>query len=182
MWENICELFEKIGDWGENNFWLALCVAIIAFMQWRTSEKQRKQDLFDKRFEFYDRLKNLYLSLFQREKAGGPKYIEPDDISPYLPEAKWLFGEDMVSAIQDMDGLELNEEDQIFRNLPYNIEKVFNRYMIVENKYHLWKLIWSVIKNIIWFIIPISVVSIKSKIMRAKWKMAEIKHKLKRKK
>ena len=132
MWENVCELFKKISDWGENNFWLALCVAIIAFMQWRTSEKQRKQDLFDKRFEFYNKSKNIYFSMPEKKKAGLNPYLEAEDLFPLTSEALWLFGEDMVKVLSDLVGTELEEDDRCFNNLPEHVENIFNKYMKVD--------------------------------------------------
>lgn len=63
-----------LGSFSGDNFWLALCVALIAFLQWRTSEKQRKQDLFDIRLEFYKRLK-IHIFLYQQRKKLVPIHI-----------------------------------------------------------------------------------------------------------
>lgn len=120
---------EFLGSFNADNFWLALCVAGIAFLQWRTSEKQRKQDLFDIRFKFYQKLKNIYFSLTTKQKAGLNPYLEAEDLFPLLPEAKWLFGEDMANAISDMQGLELDDTDEVFETLPYKVEKIFEKYM-----------------------------------------------------
>ena len=118
-----------LGSFSGDNFWLALCVALIAFLQWRTSEKQRKQDLFDIRLEFYKRLKNTYLSLSAKKEAGANPYLEPEDLFPLTSEAKWLFGKDLAKAISDMQGLELDETDSAFENLPFEIEKIFEKDM-----------------------------------------------------
>ncbi len=123
---------EFLGDLSSNNFWLAFAVLIVAFLQWRTSEKQRKQDLFDIRFKFYQRLKEVYFSLRRKKKAGGNPYLEPEDLFPLLSEARFLFGEDVAQAISDMQGLELDDTDSAFEVLPHNIEKVFEKYMRVK--------------------------------------------------
>lgn len=132
MCEFICDFFEYITNLDGNNFWLALCILIISFMQWKTEEKQRKQDLFDKRFEFYNKLKNIYFSMPEKKKSGLNPYLEAEDLFPLTSEALWLFGEDMVKVLSDLVGTELKEDDKWFNNLPDNVEKVFNKYMKVD--------------------------------------------------
>ncbi len=128
----VLKMKEFLGDLSSNNFWLALAVAIIALLQWRTSEKQRKQDLFEIRFKFYQRLKDVYFSLYRKKEAGGNPYLESEDLFPLLSEARFLFGEDVAQAISDMQGLEPDDIDFAFGKLPDDIEKVFEKYMKVK--------------------------------------------------
>lgn len=122
-------MIEKLGSFDADNFWLALSVVVIALLQWRTSEKQRKQDLFDIRLNFYQKLKNVYFSLSSKQKSGFNPYLEPEDLFPLISEAKWLFGKDMAKAISDMQGIELDDTDVAFESLPYEVEKIFEKYM-----------------------------------------------------
>ena len=124
----------------ENNFWLATIVTIVACLQWLTLERQRKKDLFDKRYKFYKNIQNIYLSLEEKHKNGGNPYLEAEDIFPYITEAKWLFGNDVAEALNNLIGKELDGTDQIFRSLPENINEVFDKYMQIEAHNYLWNI------------------------------------------
>jgi hypothetical protein len=72
---------------------LAPTVAVLGItftvLQWRTSEKGRQNDLFDRRYAFYMRLREAYLS--QHDKDNPP--LEFEDWFPLaeddLPPENW---------------------------------------------------------------------------------------------
>lgn len=105
---------------------------LIAYMQWQTNERERKQNLYNLRIQFYEEIRKLYLSLDNKAHKIGIDYIAEDDIFQYTAKADWLFGEDMVEALNKLVGKELDYDDQTFRCLPYEVEKVFTKYMKIE--------------------------------------------------
>ena len=68
---------------------------IFAGLQWWTNEKKRQNELFDRRYQFYVRLKGVYLS--QHNSENQP--LDVEDWIPYAEEAGFLFGDDIQKHI-----------------------------------------------------------------------------------
>ncbi len=75
---------------------IAIAGTIIAIMQWRTNELKRKQDLFDKRYDFYQRLRKVYLA----HHGTNPSQFHELTLEPYVEESSFLFGADIPQHIQ----------------------------------------------------------------------------------
>ena len=71
-------------------------------MQWRTSERHRQNDLFDKRYELYMRIRSTYLG----QHDGQPLDIE--DWIPLAEEANFLFGEDIRKHVLSLNDKEVS--------------------------------------------------------------------------
>ena len=56
-------------------FLIAIFMAYIAYQQWQTNERKRRQDLYDKRYEFYEAILN---KINEIEKT---KFLNNADIS-----------------------------------------------------------------------------------------------------
>lgn len=78
---------------------IAIAGGVIAWLQWRTNERKRRQDLFDKRYEFYRRALSTYQE-FHSDRIGSTEAWEFDYL--YM-EAKFLFGDDIVDHLQSYD-------------------------------------------------------------------------------
>jgi hypothetical protein len=78
---------------------IAIAGGIIAWFQWRTNEKKRKQDLFDGRFDFYNRAVSLYEELWDDRRVGTTTSDEQDAL---YAEASFLFGADIVQHLRTM--------------------------------------------------------------------------------
>ena len=92
--------------WENPTVWIAIAVAIIAFMQWRTAEKKRKQELFDKRYFFYN---NVFQLFYQKQTQN--KNVTVEDLLPYANEAMFLFDKklsDHVMSIMQYSKKDLN--------------------------------------------------------------------------
>lgn len=83
---------------------LAPTIAIVGlaftYFQWKTSEQSRQNALFDRRYEFYCRIREAYLS--QHNPNTPPLDIE--DWIPLSEEAGFLFGdeiEDLILSLPD---------------------------------------------------------------------------------
>jgi hypothetical protein len=79
---------------------VAVVGLVFAGLQWWTTERERQNTLFDRRFNFYTRLKQIYLS--QHDRSNPP--LTEEDWSPLAEEAGFLFGDDIerfVSSLAD---------------------------------------------------------------------------------
>src|SRR4051794_19909369 len=79
---------------------LAIAGAIVAWLQWRTNERKRKQDLFDRRFSFYLKAVSFYKEIWS-ESAGT---THDHDWKALYVEASFLFGPDVVKHLKAMNG------------------------------------------------------------------------------
>ncbi|MBQ2883572.1 MAG: hypothetical protein IJE43_07375 [Alphaproteobacteria bacterium] len=123
-------------------FTSALVTFLIAYVQYKANQQNLKKELFDRRCNFYDELKSIYYSLDATGKSAP--YCQIEDISHLMPKAKWLFGEDMCEAIQELNCKEIDEIDRALGVLPNNIEKLFAKYMHIESNYNFWTFICAV--------------------------------------
>lgn len=73
---------------------IAIAGTIIAILQWRTSELSRKQELFDRRYEFYQRVRKIYFAV-----ASSEEPIDVTDFFDVAEEASFLFGTDIAKHI-----------------------------------------------------------------------------------
>jgi len=76
---------------------IAIAVALLTYYQWRTEESKRKQDLFDKRYDFFKRMWALYSSHMERPNEYAP--LEMIDLLDYVHEAEFLFGKDILEHL-----------------------------------------------------------------------------------
>lgn len=96
---------------------VAIAVGVIGWLQWRTNERKRKQDLFDRRFAFYLRAVSGYEELWSERVGTSSKY----DWDTLYVEASFLFGPDVVQHLKTMS-----------RNTKFDIQwfaEPFRRYM-----------------------------------------------------
>ena len=98
---------------------IALFAVLIAYLQWQTEERKRKQDLFDKRYAFFKRLWKIYSDY---TKSGtGAKQIQGADLVDLIHECDFLFGKDIVDHIfkipqkQSIDHLDYDWFSKPFR-------------------------------------------------------------------
>lgn len=78
---------------------IAVGGGIIAWFQWRTNETKRRQDLFDRRFEFYKRAVAGYEELWSDRNGTTTAY----EWKYFQVEAGFLFGPDVVEHLKTMD-------------------------------------------------------------------------------
>jgi hypothetical protein len=76
---------------------IAIIAVYIAYKQWDTEEKKRKQDMFDKRYAFFKQMWNMYSGHIQNPNLYPPT-VEVD-LLDYSHEAEFLFGKDIVDHI-----------------------------------------------------------------------------------
>ncbi len=72
---------------------IAIVVAIIAFLQWRTAEINRRQQLFDKRYLFF---KELWRRYENSVTSGRGEELDVEDLFDMIHEAEFLFGKEIA--------------------------------------------------------------------------------------
>jgi hypothetical protein len=77
---------------------IAMVGLVIGFLQWRTNHLKRKNELFDRRYEFYYRFREWWLNT-GRKPDYAQREIDVDDLLPWGEEASFLFGNDIVRHI-----------------------------------------------------------------------------------
>jgi len=77
---------------------IAIGVAVIGFFQWHTNENKRKQELFDRRFDFYKRALSAYEE-FHSERIGT---TEAWEFEYFYIEAGFIFGDDIVEHLRNV--------------------------------------------------------------------------------
>lgn len=107
-----------------------ILACFIAYLQCNTYDKQRRQELYEPRYKFYQELQNIYYSLDNPTK--NTHYIQFEDISHLLSRSEWLFGKDMRKAINDLNSRTLDEMDKKLGILPDYLERIFAKYMTIE--------------------------------------------------
>jgi hypothetical protein len=78
---------------------LAIAGGIIAWLQWRTNERKRKQDLFDRRFALYLKAVSYYEEIWSEQAGTSPDY----DWKTLYVEASFLFGPDIEAHLETMN-------------------------------------------------------------------------------
>lgn len=82
---------------------LAVFGSLIAYLQWRTNELKRKNDYFDRRYNFYKKVELMWLDSATDEQLSALGF-EKEDLIPVAEEADLLFGEDVANHIISLTG------------------------------------------------------------------------------
>ncbi len=77
---------------------VAILGTVFLGLNWRTNEKKRKNELFDRRYDFYKNLRQIYLD--QDLKHGS---LDWSDWAPFAEEASFLFGDDIAKHIMSLE-------------------------------------------------------------------------------
>jgi hypothetical protein len=101
---------------------IAAVVGLITFFQWRTNEKKRQNELFDRRYKFYQRLKSFYLIYSEQPR-------DETDLIPFCDEASFLFGDDIVRHILAIGDHDIPDEVKIGGLIDGWFVKPFMKYL-----------------------------------------------------
>ncbi len=112
--------FEKPAPyfWETSSFWLALIIAVITWKQWNTSEQQRRQELFERRFSLYEQ---AFAFLYKHCILG--QKVKESDLLPIANEASFLFNKSVANHILSI----ASYNDAILNYDWFN--KPFNKFM-----------------------------------------------------
>ena len=138
----------------------------IAYQQWQTNERKRKQDLFDKRWDLYKRIRSKFWELvmlcFHSNLSKEKYYFEnifynepiPNDYTEeflkqthknyifeeFKEEVYFLFGEDVyyrLKCLQSKEMFDLYKGFSIGDYFDTYFKEVFSKYLSIEPKRHL---------------------------------------------
>ncbi len=74
---------------------VGVATVAIAYWQYQANQRIRRNDLFDKRYAFYQELEDFWLSTVC---ADSPE-LDVEDLAPAAVKAEFLFGEDISKHI-----------------------------------------------------------------------------------
>lgn len=106
-------------------FLIACFMGYVAYQQWQTNERKRRQDLFDKRFKFYCEMKNIFEAMYD----GDLETLNLDSTHILLNDnradlALFLFGKDIQEHIINLFDKKIKTHD--------DFTQPFNKYLSVE--------------------------------------------------
>jgi len=84
---------------------VAVIGSCIAFLQWRTNELKRKQDLFDRRYAYYQQVRKIYFAV-----ASSERPTDETDFFDLAEEASFLFGDDVAKHIVSIADRKIPEQ------------------------------------------------------------------------
>lgn len=97
----------------------------VAIFQWRTNEKKRQNDLFDRRYALYQRIEKWWLAT--ADSDAPPPDIE--DLVPVAQEVEFLFDKNLAKHIISLEG-KRHTGSPFFPNEDFF--KPFRRYLILR--------------------------------------------------
>jgi hypothetical protein len=79
---------------------IAIAGVVIAVLNHLHARRKRKDDLFDRRYEFYKSVRERWM------RTGEPEQpcLDVDDVVPIAEEAALLFGNDIAQHILSLEG------------------------------------------------------------------------------
>lgn len=75
-------------------------VACVTYLQYRTSDQQRKNELFDHRYDFYRKMENQWLSTTRND---DPFVTDIITLIPLAQEARFIFDDDIADHILSLE-------------------------------------------------------------------------------
>lgn len=78
---------------------IAIAGGVIAYLQWRTADKKRNQDLFDRRFAVFETARNLLQDL---QLNGNPSQEALRAYAIGTSGAEFLFNDEVARYLQDI--------------------------------------------------------------------------------
>jgi len=78
---------------------VAVVALILGIFNYRLAARRRRDDLFDRRYKFYERVRSIWLSTGTGAADGQRPWLDIDDLLPLAEEADSLFGNDIAKHI-----------------------------------------------------------------------------------
>lgn len=110
---------------------VAVIGILIGVKNYRLAIRKRKDDLFDRRYNFLKDFERLWKTTGLESDGATRMYLEWDDIEPFAQEAYFLFGNEIVRHLKSYEG---KSYDRSFPWVPDSeLAKPFNKYLCFEN-------------------------------------------------
>jgi hypothetical protein len=103
---------------------IALIAVIYAGMQAKTAKIKRRQDLFDLRYAFYRKVREMYVAVAQYDRP-----YDGFDFYDLAEEASFLFGDDVAKHIASMTDRKIPEQVKYAGIVDDWFIKPFNKYL-----------------------------------------------------
>lgn len=118
---------------------VAIVGTCIAIFQWSLAAKKRKDELFDRRWDFYCRAKKIFLdeltnTINNQKKDKISRHISLNWTNHYADEAFFLFGEDIEKHIrafpeQIVESKKVKANRKIIEDPVLTFRKPFKKYL-----------------------------------------------------
>lgn len=91
---------------------IALVGILLAVMNYRLAKKRRRDELFDRRYDFYKKLERVWRNTGNGAAPGAQPWLDWDDLEPWAQEAEFLFDSTVAEHIRSY-------ADKEFKGLPW---------------------------------------------------------------
>lgn len=127
---------------------IAILGAIIAYMQWKTNQKRLKHELFDRRYEQFEAIRNFLGSIITSGKVSqdaeqafligtrGVRFIFDDEIHVYVNTYLWHLALKLQTLSAELEGVPVGEARTKNVREQAEIKKQFNEELkSIESKF-----------------------------------------------
>jgi hypothetical protein len=83
---------------------IAVAGITIGVLNYLHARRKRKDDLFDRRYEFYKRVRDWWLKTGTGAAPGQDPSVHPEDVIPIADEARLLFGKEVAQHLMSLVG------------------------------------------------------------------------------
>lgn len=83
---------------------IAIAGIVIGTLNYLHTRRKRQDDLFDRRYEFYKRVRDWWLTTGTGAAPGSDPIVGVEDVVPIAEEARLLFGKDVAQHILSLEG------------------------------------------------------------------------------
>ena len=102
----------------------------IGIKTYKLALRKRKDDLFDRRYQFLKNFEKLLKTTGPESKGATRMSLEWGDIEPWAQEAYYLFGKDIAEHLRSYEGKSF---DQVLPWVPDSkLAKPFGKYLCFE--------------------------------------------------
>ena len=83
---------------------IALAAFGLGLFNYLLAKRRRKDELFDRRYEFYKEIESWWRSTGDGAEEGVTNWLDWDELEPWAQEAEILFGKDVAAHIRSYAG------------------------------------------------------------------------------
>jgi hypothetical protein len=109
---------------------IAIGGVLIAWQQHKLNHRKRKDELFDKRYAFYQSVVRVHLGTWPGHNSRDDRELELEDVIDMSIEGRYLFGEEvqnLILKLPEMSASNPNWADS-------EVSKPFDKYLLFEDK------------------------------------------------
>ena len=107
---------------------IAFAALILGFQNYRLAPRRKQDELFDRRYAFYQRLRSIWVSSGTGARPNEDPNLNVEDLIPIAEEAQFHFGDDIATHILSIEGSG-NSGHTAFPNEEF--VRPFRRYLLL---------------------------------------------------